>query len=113
MDGVRKRNQTWVLHERNELVVLVDASLDGQFDAEEACRFLKIGLLCTQDSPKIRPSMSNVMKMLTGEVTLDDKTITKPGIISDFMELKVKDEHKEKPYQSNHTSYTMPSSIGS
>ncbi|PIA30497.1 hypothetical protein AQUCO_05500050v1 [Aquilegia coerulea] len=105
--------RTWVLHERNELVMLVDTSLDGHFDAEEACRFLKIGLLCTQDSPKIRPSMSNVMKMLTGEVSVDDKIITKPGLISDFMELKVKDEHKGKPYQSNHTSYTISSGSGS
>ncbi|XP_059662299.1 cold-responsive protein kinase 1-like [Cornus florida] len=88
---------TWELHERRELLVLVDAALNGDFDAEEACRFLKIGLLCTQDSPKLRPSMSTVVKMLTGEKEVDDNTITKPGLISDLMDLKVRSTPKDYP----------------
>ncbi|KAF9609467.1 hypothetical protein IFM89_016466 [Coptis chinensis] len=101
--------RTWGLHERRELVLLVDTSLDGQFDAEEACRFLRIGLLCTQDMPKLRPSMSNVVKMLTGQMTVEDKQITKPGLISDFMDLKIRGDQQEKPYASNNTSYTISS----
>ncbi|RVW78459.1 Cold-responsive protein kinase 1 [Vitis vinifera] len=76
-------NATWELYERKELVGLVDESLNGAFDAEEACRFLKIGLLCTQDTPKLRPSMSSVVKMLIGEMDVDSRAITKPGLISD------------------------------
>ncbi|KAL5715973.1 non-specific serine/threonine protein kinase [Ranunculus cassubicifolius] len=87
---------TWTLHERKELVLLVDPSLEGQFDAEQACRFLQIALLCTQDTPKLRPSMSNVVKMLTGELSIDGKVITKPGLISDFVHLKNKDGQKER-----------------
>ena len=86
--------QTWELYERRELVGLVDISLNGEFDAEEACKFLKIGLLCTQDTPKLRPSMSTVVKMLTGEKDVDDNQITKPGLISDFMDLKVRTKPK-------------------
>ncbi|XP_031281394.1 cold-responsive protein kinase 1 [Pistacia vera] len=82
--------QTWDLYERRELVGLVDASLNGDFDAEQACRFLKIALLCTQDTPKLRPTMSSVVKMLTGEKAVDEKKITKPGLITDFMDLKVR-----------------------
>lgn len=82
--------RTWDLYERGELVALVDTSLNGDFDPEEACQFLKIGLLCTQDSPKLRPSMSTVVKMLTGQREVDDIKITKPGLISDFMDLKVR-----------------------
>lgn len=82
--------QTWDLYEKNELVFLVDTALNGNFDAEEACRFLKIGLLCTQEGPKLRPSMSTIVKMLKGELNIDDRTITKPGLISDFMDLKVR-----------------------
>ncbi|XP_043690363.1 cold-responsive protein kinase 1-like [Telopea speciosissima] len=88
--------RTWVLHERKELVGLVDTSLDGIFDAEEACRILKIGLLCTQDAPKLRPSMSTVVKMLTGEMDVNNMKITKPGLISDFMDLKVRNGQKKK-----------------
>lgn len=100
--------QTWDLYERNELVGLVDISLNGEFDAEQACRFLKIGLLCTQDSPKLRPSMSSVVKMLTGEMVVDDSNITKPALISDFMDLKVK--RKQESNVDMRTTYTYNTS---
>ncbi|KAJ0101936.1 hypothetical protein Patl1_05085 [Pistacia atlantica] len=88
--SAESRQGTWDLYERRELVGLVDASLNGDFDAEQACRFLKIALLCTQDTPKLRPTMSSVVKMLTGEKAVDEKKITKPGLITDFMDLKVR-----------------------
>ncbi|KAH6822849.1 Protein kinase superfamily protein [Perilla frutescens var. hirtella] len=89
--------RTWQLYERKELVLLVDTDLNGDFDAEQACKFLKIGLLCTQDSPKLRPSMSSVVRMLTGERDFDEDSITKPGLISDFMDLKIKPDPKPNP----------------
>ncbi|KAI4323156.1 hypothetical protein L6164_022785 [Bauhinia variegata] len=82
--------RTWNLYEQRELVGLVDTALDGQFDVEQACKILKIGLLCTQDVPKLRPSMSTVVKMLSGEIDVEDDKITKPGMISDVMDLKVR-----------------------
>ncbi|KAL5803324.1 hypothetical protein ACOSQ4_031629 [Xanthoceras sorbifolium] len=102
--------RTWELYERRELVGLVDTSLNGDFDAEEACRFLKIGLLCTQDTPKLRPPMSTVVKMLTGEKDIDNYTITKPGLISDFMDLKVRDPQKTSSETKNTSSYNASSS---
>ncbi|XP_058219055.1 cold-responsive protein kinase 1 [Rhododendron vialii] len=103
--------RTWELYERRELVGLVDTSLNGEFDAEVACRFLKIGLLCTQDAPNLRPSMSTVVKMLTGEIDIEGKEITKPALISDFMDLKVKTTPKAKPDKTN-SSYIDSSSSG-
>ncbi|XP_039038552.1 cold-responsive protein kinase 1-like [Hibiscus syriacus] len=97
--------RTWELYERNELVALIDDLLNGDFDVEEACRYLKIGLLCTQDAPKLRPSMSSVVKMLTGEKDVNKRKITKPGLISDFMDLKVRSSDKVKPEPKN-TSYS-------
>ncbi|KAJ8755088.1 hypothetical protein K2173_016758 [Erythroxylum novogranatense] len=88
--------RTWQLYERKELVALVDTALNGDFDAEEACNFLKIGLLCTQDSMKLRPSMSSVVKMLTCEKAIDESEITKPGLISDFMDVRVQAPLKTK-----------------
>lgn len=83
---------TWEHYKQRELVGLVDISLNGHFDAEEACKFLKVGLLCTQDTSKLRPSMSSVVKMLTGEMDVDESKITKPGMISDFMDLKIREQ---------------------
>ena len=103
--------QTWDLYERKELVGLVDTSLNGEFDAEQACKFLKIGLLCTQESPKSRPSMSTVVKMLTGEMKVDDSMMTKPALISDFMDLKVR--HKQESIIDTKTSSSYNTSSAS
>ncbi|WVZ00948.1 hypothetical protein V8G54_027017 [Vigna mungo] len=102
--------QTWELYERKELVGLVDTSLDGEFDAEQACKFMKIGLLCTQESPKLRPSMSSVVKMLTGKIDVDDSKITKPALISDFMDLKVRRNEESSSYVKNSSTYDTYSS---
>ncbi|KAJ4726421.1 Protein kinase superfamily protein [Melia azedarach] len=78
----------WERHERGKLVELVDASLNGDYDVEEAHRYLKIALLCTQDLPKLRPSMSTVVEMLIGEIDVDKEKISKPGLLSELLGLK-------------------------
>ncbi|KAF1899386.1 hypothetical protein Lal_00019514 [Lupinus albus] len=90
--GVLLVEIAWELYEQGELVGLVDISLNGFFDAEEACRILKIALLCTQDNPKLRPSMPCVVKMVIGEIDVGESKITKPSLISDIMNLKVKEQ---------------------
>ncbi|KAG8092915.1 hypothetical protein GUJ93_ZPchr0012g19472 [Zizania palustris] len=81
--------KVWTLYESGDLESIVDSNLKGVFDTEEARQILKIGLMCTQDTPKIRPSMSTVVKMLKGECTVGDK-IMRPGLITDIMDLKVR-----------------------
>ncbi|XP_073155581.1 cold-responsive protein kinase 1-like [Henckelia pumila] len=81
--------KAWKLYQRRELATLVDPLLDKRFDEEQACRFLKIGLICTQDNPKLRPVMSSVVSMLTaGDNNVVDIKIEKPGLITDIMGLK-------------------------
>nr|GMC47349.1 putative serine/threonine-protein kinase [Ipomoea batatas] len=99
--------KTWRLYERGEMELLVDSLLGGEFDAEEACRYLKVGLLCTQDAPKLRPSMSTIVKMLIGEEEIDSYKITKPGLISDFLDLKIKNAPRPNPGKVN-ASYNQP-----
>ena len=53
--------------------------------------------------------MSTVVKMLTGEKDVDDNQITKPGLISDFMDLKVR--AKQKSTSDMRTSCTASSSL--
>lgn len=76
--------------------MLVDESLGGVFDPEEACRFLKVSLLCTQDAPKLRPAMSTVVKILTGDIDVVEMEITAPGLISDLFDVKVLDPRNDK-----------------
>jgi len=105
--------QTWQLYERRELAQLVDISLNGEFDAEEACKILKIALLCTQDTPKLRPTMSSVVKMLTGEMDINETKITKPGLISDVMDLKIREPKKNIDMGTAPSSYNASSSSDS
>jgi serine/threonine protein kinase len=81
--------KVWMLYESGDLESIIDRTLKRDFGTEEAHQLLKIGLLCTQDSPKIRPSMSMVAKMLKGECAVGDK-IMRPGLITDVMDLKVR-----------------------
>ena len=41
--------------------------MGDDLDVDEACRFLKVGLLCTKNVTKRRPDMSTVTRMLKGE----------------------------------------------
>ncbi|XP_019196924.1 PREDICTED: putative serine/threonine-protein kinase [Ipomoea nil] len=104
--------KTWRLYERGEMELLVDSLLDGEFDAEEACRYLKVGLLCTQDAPKLRPSMSTIVKMLIGEAEIDGYNVTKPGLISDFLDLKIKNAPRSNPGKID-AAYNQPPSSSS
>ncbi|KAJ1698112.1 hypothetical protein LUZ63_006624 [Rhynchospora breviuscula] len=82
--------RTWALYEQENLEKIIDAFLGDDLDVEEATRFLKVALLCTQDATRLRPSMSTVLKLLTGKKSMGTEKITKPAVISDFMDLKIK-----------------------
>ncbi|KAL6652016.1 hypothetical protein ACP70R_010941 [Stipagrostis hirtigluma subsp. patula] len=81
--------RTWGLYEEGRLEEIVDIDIGDDLDLEEACRFLKIGLLCTQDAMARRPSMSNVVRMLTGDKRVSIEKITRPAMITDFADLKI------------------------
>ncbi|XP_059669289.1 probable LRR receptor-like serine/threonine-protein kinase At1g56140 [Cornus florida] len=73
---------TWNLHEKNRETELVDPEL-SKFSEEEVKRVIGIALLCTQTSPVLRPSMSRVMAMLSGDIEVTPVT-TRPGYLTDW-----------------------------
>ncbi|XP_057419620.1 cysteine-rich receptor-like protein kinase 3 [Lotus japonicus] len=64
----------WRLYGSNRLTDIVDPILRGIFPAEEACRLLQIGLLCAQASAELRPSISDVVKMINGSHEIPQPT---------------------------------------
>ncbi|CAN4119953.1 unnamed protein product [Withania somnifera] len=54
----------WKLYTTDQVTKVIDPSLKGDFPPEEASKILKVGLLCTQASVTLRPSMSDVVQML-------------------------------------------------
>ncbi|KAH9288587.1 hypothetical protein KI387_032704 [Taxus chinensis] len=58
----------WSLHEKNEEFELVDqriAKEESEMNKHDVLKVIRIALLCTQGAPETRPSMSNVVSMLT------------------------------------------------
>lgn len=81
--------QAWLVYEDNNLVRLIDPSLDVNYPEAEAVKFLKVGLLCVQENVRLRPIMSTVVKMLTGDVDIGDVRVSQPGLIADLMDIKL------------------------
>ncbi|PWA70913.1 hypothetical protein CTI12_AA285630 [Artemisia annua] len=62
----------WVwdkLHE-GALLKVVDSRLNGKFDEVEVTMVLKLGLMCSNDEPSLRPTMRQVITYLEGKVPL-------------------------------------------
>ncbi|KAK9121961.1 hypothetical protein Syun_019578 [Stephania yunnanensis] len=73
----------WYLHENNHELELVDSRLSKEFNEEEAKRVVGVALLCTQASPMLRPSMTRVIAMLSGDIEVST-VASKPAYLSDW-----------------------------
>ncbi|KAF5453576.1 hypothetical protein F2P56_028473 [Juglans regia] len=54
------------------ILEVVDPRIGGEFDELEAVVVLKLGLMCSNNSPKARPTMRQVARYLEGEVALPE-----------------------------------------
>eukprot|EP00253_Pinus_taeda_P018363 PITA_18363 len=75
----------WNQFQNNQVLDIVDSSLEGNYPEDQALRVIKIALLCTQGQWALRPAMSEVLLMLTNhsEVTAEP---TEPAFINDGSE---------------------------
>ncbi|XP_028800660.1 cold-responsive protein kinase 1-like [Neltuma alba] len=74
--------KAWKLYERGMHLESVDSALDSnEYDAEEVKKIIEIGLLCTQASPTIRPTMSEVVVLLQNKGLLENIRPTMPILI--------------------------------
>ncbi|KMT13207.1 hypothetical protein BVRB_4g086110 isoform A [Beta vulgaris subsp. vulgaris] len=101
--------RAWRMLEKETLVELVDEAFREDLDIQEASKFLKIALLCTQEVPKLRPTMSAVVRMLQGEVDVTKASITRPGLLSD-LDSRGKESSKGPTDMRNTSSLFSPSS---
>jgi hypothetical protein len=78
------------LHNEGRVDELIDRTLNLQPDEKiEVVRIIRIALLCSHNSPKIRPDMSLVVAMLQGILDADNSRL--------FLErLKIIDEMRFK-----------------
>lgn len=66
------------MQERGSLLELVDPDLGSEYSTEEAMVMLNVALLCTNASPTLRPTMSQVVSMLEGWTDIQD-LLSDPG----------------------------------
>ncbi|KAL3642567.1 hypothetical protein CASFOL_013382 [Castilleja foliolosa] len=82
--------KAWELYNAKRLIEMVDCALKGEFPVTEAVRFLRVGLLCVQETTSLRPAMSIALKMLINEINTEDIKISRPGLVFDLMEIKIR-----------------------
>lgn len=75
------------LQQSGNLMELVDEKLKPEIDRGEAEMVIKVVLLCTNASPSLRPTMSEVVNMLEGRATIPD-SVPGPGRYSEDLRFK-------------------------
>lgn len=69
------------MQETNRSMDLVDPKLTAM-DEQEVDRVRRVAFLCTQGSPMLRPTMSRVVAMLSGDIEVI-KVSSKPSYLTD------------------------------
>ncbi|PIA30624.1 hypothetical protein AQUCO_05400012v1 [Aquilegia coerulea] len=73
---------TWELYNEKSLLELVDPDLE-EYPEDEVVRFIKVALFCSQAAANRRPSMNQVVAMLSKNIRLNEKELTAPGFFED------------------------------
>ncbi|KAB5511965.1 hypothetical protein DKX38_028993 [Salix brachista] len=74
----------WVLYlqKNGDIMEMVDPSLGSAFNKKEVVRMINVALLCTNQSPALRPTMSTVVRMLEGKTDVEE-LVMDPSRLSD------------------------------
>ncbi|KAI3443113.1 Protein kinase domain-containing protein [Psidium guajava] len=70
---------TWKLKEEQRLLDIVDPEL-VEYPGDEVLRHIKVALFCTQAVSNRRPTMKQVVEMLSKNVNLKEELLTEPGV---------------------------------
>lgn len=63
--------EAWLLYQQSRLLEMVDAGMED-YPEEEVLRHIRVGLACTQAAPGTRPTMREVVDMLSRPVALPE-----------------------------------------
>ncbi|KAL8248197.1 hypothetical protein R6Q59_005065 [Mikania micrantha] len=95
----------WELYEKGKLLELVDHDLTT-YPKDDVIKYIKVALFCTQATANRRPTMSQVVNMLSRNIKLNEKELTPPGFFQDYNENK-----KVSDASTSHQITSFPSSI--
>nr|CAB3488697.1 unnamed protein product [Digitaria exilis] len=75
--------KTWELYEAKKLKELVDPVLVN-YPEDEVIRYIKVALFCIQAAAARRPSMPQVVTMLSKPIRINESELTSPGYIHEY-----------------------------
>ncbi|GFP96953.1 probable LRR receptor-like serine/threonine-protein kinase rfk1 [Phtheirospermum japonicum] len=85
------------LQESKNIDELIDERLGSQVDKEEIERTVRVALLCTNVTPSVRPTMSEVVRMLLGNMPIPDAAGPEGRTNNSDMRFRaIKDFHNDK-----------------
>lgn len=87
---------------------LVDKKLGSDFNVMEVEKMVRIALLCTSPSPALRPTMSEVVKMLQGDISIQEFNMD-PNIYQSELKLEALREKYQDFYLDSQTHVASPS----
>uniref|UniRef100_A0A6N2KFI7 non-specific serine/threonine protein kinase n=1 Tax=Salix viminalis TaxID=40686 RepID=A0A6N2KFI7_SALVM len=69
-----RRDENFVLYlqKNGDIMEMVDPRLGSAFNKKEVVRMINVALLCTNQSPALRPAMSTVVSMLEGKTDVEE-----------------------------------------
>lgn len=85
---------------------LVDERLGSEVNPTETKNILKVALLCINPSPSLRPTMSEVVNMLEGRISIPDVVPESNAFNEDIRFKAMRDIHQNKEGHSLSTSRT-------
>ncbi|KAF3591324.1 hypothetical protein DY000_02023118 [Brassica cretica] len=105
------------LQQTGDIMDIIDPVLEGDFNRKEAERMIKVSLVCTNSSPLLRPTMSEVVQMLEGEIEIT-QVLSDPGLYEhnfSISKLRGTDTHGSSSTSglTDQTETTMKSSVSS
>ncbi|KAI3995033.1 hypothetical protein MKX01_020805 [Papaver californicum] len=77
-----------VLHQKGELLSLIDEDLTSSNSVKEATMLLDLAMLCLNESPELRPSMSEVVNILEGNPIWRNPPEWRSSVVTNIFEEK-------------------------
>lgn len=93
------------LHGTESMLQLVDERLGSEANPKEVEVMVKVALLCTNASPSLRPTMSEVVNMLEGRMSIPEVN-PEQSASEDLRFRALRDIQKHRESQSVSTSQT-------
>ncbi|KAI7999240.1 putative LRR receptor-like serine/threonine-protein kinase [Camellia lanceoleosa] len=85
----------------------MDPKLGSNFNKEEAIQIIKVALSCTNPSSVVRPTMSVVVRMLEGDICVEELMMDQSEYGDDLRYKSLRDKYYELQRQNSSEGQTL------